>query len=175
MGSKVKLKGGRGVNQVMIASVSKKGNATKGSVGYKQASNDEREPKRKDGMGADQTYSRRGTGEMMMAATWMVIMAIMTFIVLLEALSPSNRKKNERAIPKNEQGDCLSCCANLKIETWMLNVADVAMYNNAIIERIMRALDLKANVWPWIEVRRSRKKIGKSRRNTIGFLDNDNG
>ena len=39
---------------------------------------------------------------------------------------------------------------------------------------MMRVLELKENVWPWIEVRRSRKKIGKSRQNTIGFSDNEN-
>ena len=55
-----------------------------------------------------------------------------------------------------------------------MNVVAVAMCENAIVKRILRALELQPNVWPWIEVRRSWKKIGKSRRNTIGLSGNKN-
>ena len=55
-----------------------------------------------------------------------------------------------------------------------MNVVAVAMCENAIVKRILRALELQPNVWLLIEVRRSWKKIGKSRRNTIGLLGNKN-
>ena len=55
-----------------------------------------------------------------------------------------------------------------------MNVVAVAMCENAIVKRILRALELQPNVWPWIEVRRSWKKIGKSRRNTVGLSGNKN-
>ena len=116
-------------------------------------------------------YLRYGMQKMMMAATWMTIMA---FIALLEALESNGRKKNERARPKDERGGFLSRRANLKIETWILNVVAVAMCKNAIVERMLRALELQPNVWLWIEVRRSWKKVGKSRRNMIGLSGNEN-
>ena len=47
MESEVELKGGRGANQGMIASGSKKGNTTMGLVGGKQVSKEERVPERK--------------------------------------------------------------------------------------------------------------------------------
>ena len=62
------LKGGRGADQGMIASVLKKGNTTKGLVGGKQASNYEKEPERKEARGTDQIDLRHRTQEMMMAA-----------------------------------------------------------------------------------------------------------
>ena len=65
-------------------------------------------------------------------------------------------------------------CANLKIETWILNVVAVAMWEDATVERMMRSLEFNSNVWPLIEIRVSRKKIGKSRRNTIGLSGNKN-
>ena len=48
------------------------------------------------------------------------------------------------------------------------------MCKNVIVKWILRASELKDDIWSWIEVRWSRKKIGKSRQNTIGFLDNEN-
>ena len=170
MGSEVELKGGRGADPRMIASRTKKGNGTMDLVGVKVKSNEVRKPESKEARGVNRTDSRRGTQETMMTA---ILMAIMAFIGLLEALASSDRKKNERTRPKDERGDCLSRRANLKIETWILNVA-AAVCENAIVERKMEAMEFKANVWPWIKVRRPRKKIGKSRRNTIGFSDNDN-
>ena len=115
--------------------------------------------------------SRRRTQETMMATRFM---AIMEFIGLLEVLASNDREKNERARPKDEQEDCLSRRANLKIETWIMNVVAVAMCKNAIVERMLRALELQANVWSWIEVRWTWKNIGKSRRNTIGLSGNEN-
>ena len=171
MESEVKLKGGRGADLRMVASRAKKGNGTMELVGVKVKSNEEREPKRKEARGADQTYSRRGTQETIMTT---MLMAIMAFIGLLEALASNGRKKNERARPKDKRVDCLSRCANLEIETWILNVAAVPMCENTIVERMTRAVELKDNVWPWIEVLWSRKKIGKSRRNTFGFLGYEN-
>ena len=47
MESEAELKGGRGENQGMIASGSKKGNATMRLVSGKQVSNEERETKKK--------------------------------------------------------------------------------------------------------------------------------
>ena len=76
--------------------------------------------------------------------------------------------------PKDEREDCLSRRANLKIETWIWNVAAAEMCNNVIVKRMLRVLELKDNVWPSIEVRPSRKKIGKSKRITIGLSGNEN-
>ena len=106
----------------------------------------------------------------MMAATLIVIMA---FIAFLKVLALNGGKKNERARPKNGREDCLSRHTNLKFQTWSCNVAAVAMCKSAIVKRMTRALELKA-VWPLIEVRRLRKNIGKSRRNTIGLSGNKN-
>ena len=103
-----------------------------------------------------------------------MLMVTMALIRLLAALALNDRKKNERASTKDERGDCLSRRANLKTETWILNVVVVAMCKNMIVEWMLRALELKDNVWSWIKVQRSRKKIGKSRQNTIGFLDSEN-
>ena len=171
MESEVELKGGRGADPRMIASRTKKGNGTMELVGVKLKSNKEREAERNEARGADRTDSRRETHETMMAT---ILMATMALIGILAALASNGRKKNERARPKDERGDCLSHRANLKIETWILNVVAVAMCENAIVERMLRALELQANVWPWIEVRRSWKKIGKSRRNTIGLSGSEN-
>ena len=96
-----------------------------------------------------------------------MLMVTMALIRLLAALALNDRKKNERAKPKDERGDCLSRCANLKIETLIVNVVAVAMCKNAIVKRMTRAMEFKANVWQWIEVLPSSKKIGRSRRNTI--------
>ena len=101
-----------------------------------------------------------------------MLMAIMPCIGLLEALASNGRKKNERTRPKDKQEDCLSRREHLNIETWLWNVVAVVMYKNTIVERMLRALELKANVWSWTEIRPSRKKIRKSRRNTIGLLGN---
>ena len=103
---------------------------------------------------------------MMMATMFTATMAL---IGLLAALSTNGRKK-KHARPKGERGDSLSRRANLKIETWILNVVAVAMCENVIVKQMLSASELK----PWIEVRWSRKKIGKSRRNTIGLLGNEN-
>ena len=171
MESEVELKGGRGADPRMIASRTKKGNGTMELVGVKLKSNKERKAERNEARGADRTDSRRGTRETMMAT---ILMATMVLIGILAALVSNGRKKNERARPKDERGDCLSRRANLKIETWILNVVAVAMCENAIVERMLRALELQANVWPWIEVQRSWKTIGTSRRNTIGLSGNEN-
>ena len=171
MESEVELKGGRGADPRMIASRTKKGNGTMELVGVKLKSNKEREAERNEARGADRTDSRRETHETMMAT---ILMATMALIGILAALASNGRKKNERARPKDERGDCLSHRANLKIETWILNVVAVAMCEHAIVEQMPKALELQANVWPWIEVRRSWKKIGKSRRNTIGLSGNEN-
>ena len=102
-----------------------------------------------------------------------VVMATMVLIGRITALASSGRKTNERTRPKDEQEDCLSCRANLKIETSILNGVAVTMCKNAIVERMLRALEFEANAWTWMEVRWSRKKIGKSRRNTIGLSGNE--
>ena len=169
--SEVELKGGRGVDPRTIASRMKKGNGTMELVGVKLKSNKEREAERNEARGADRTDSRRETHETMMAT---ILMATMALIGILAALASNFRKKNERVRPKDERGDCLSHRANLKIETWILNVVAVAMCKNAIVERMLRALELQANVWSWIEVRRTWKNIGKSRRNMIGLSGNEN-
>ena len=171
MESEVELKGGRGADPRMIASRTKKGNGTMELVGAKLKSNKEREAERNEARGADRTDSRRETRKTMMAT---ILMATMALIGILAALASNGRKKNEHARPKDERGDCLSRRANLKIETWILNVVAVAMCENAIVERTLRALELQANVWSWIEVQRSWKKIGKSRRNTIGLSGSEN-
>ena len=80
----------------------------------------------------------------MMATT---LMAIMALIGILAALASNGRKKNECARPKDERGGCLSCRENLKIETWIVNVVAVAMCKNTIVERMLRVLELQANVW----------------------------
>ena len=92
----------------------------------------------------------------MTAAT---LIAIMTFVVFLKVMTSNDGQKKKLMRPKDKKGDCLSCRANFKFETWILNVATVAMCKNASVQRMMRVLELKENVWPWIEVRRSRKKI----------------
>ena len=171
MESEVELKGGRGADQRMIASRTKKGNGTMELAGVKLKSNKEREAERNEARGADRTDLRRGTREMMLAATWMVVMA---FVAFLKVLALNGGKKNERATPKDERGGCLSCRANFKFETWILNVVAVPMCENEIVERMMRALELKDNIWPCIEVRRLRKNNGKLRRNTIGLSCNEN-
>ena len=103
-----------------------------------------------------------------------MVMATIVLIGLLATLPSSNRKKNECARPKDERGDYLFCRANLKIETLILNVVAVAMYNNVIVERMLRALEFEANMLPWIEVQWSRKNIEKSRRSTIGLSEHEN-
>ena len=103
---------------------------------------------------------QRGTQETTMAT---MLMATMAFVGLLATSALNDRKKNDDMRMKDERGNCLSRRANLKIETWLLNVVAVAMCNNEIVERMLRALKLQADVWPWIEVRRSRKKVGESR------------
>jgi hypothetical protein len=135
----------------------------------------ESEVERKEARGADRTDSRFGTRDTMMTARWIALVGFVTF---LKALASNGGKKIERARPKDERGDCLSRRANLKFGTWILNVAAVAMCENAIakqnVERTKRTLELICEVWPWIEVRRSRKKIGEARRNTIGLSGNEN-
>ena len=121
MESEVELKGGRGADPRMIASQMKKGIGTMELVGVKLKSIKEREAERNEARGADQTNSRRGTRETMMAT---IFMATMALIGLLAALSTNGRKK-KRARPKDERGDSLSRRANLKIETWILNVVAV--------------------------------------------------
>jgi len=170
MKSEVELKGGRGADPRMIASRMKKGNGTMDLVGVKVKSNEERKPERKEARGANRTDSRRGTQETMMAT---MVMATMALIGLITALASIGRKKNERTRPKDEQEDCMSCRANLKIETSILNGDAVTMCKNAIVEQMLRALEFQANAWTWMEVRWSRKKIGKSRRNTIGLSGNE--
>ena len=93
-------------------------------VGVKVKSNKERKPKRKEARGAEQTDLRHGTQETTRAT---MLMEMMAFIGTLEALSSNERKKNERARLNDERGDCLSRRANLKIETWIWNVAAVAV------------------------------------------------
>ena len=101
-------------------------------------------------------------------------MVIMTCIGLLEALASNGRKKNERVRLKDERGDCLSRRANLKFKTWIIVVVAVTMYDNAFVGWVLGALELEDSGWPWIGVRKSRKKIGKSRQKIIGFFDNKN-
>ena len=61
----------------MIASGSKKGNSTMGLIGDKQVLNKEqRAPEGKEGGGAHQTDSRIKRREMMMAATWIAMAAL---------------------------------------------------------------------------------------------------
>jgi hypothetical protein len=175
MESEVKLKEGREADQAMFASGTKKGTAAMELVGIKQKSKMKSELERKEARGADRTDSRFGTRETMMAATWIALVA---FIAFLMALASNDGKKIERARPKDERGDRLSRRANLKFETWIWNVAAVAMCENEIakqnVERMKRTMELIREVWPWIEVRRSRKKIGQARRNTIGMSWNEN-
>ena len=140
-------------------------------VGIILKSNEEREPERKEARGADWIDSRSGTQTTMTITFWNTTATIIAF---LKVLASNDRKKNERAGPKDEREDCLSCRANFKIETWIWNVTAVAICKNAIVKRMLRAMELKATIWLWIEVRRSRKKIGKSRRNTIGLSGNEN-
>ena len=137
MESEVELKGKRGEDQGMIASGTNKGNGTMKLVGVKLKLNKESEPERKEARGVDRTDLRYGTQETIMSTTWIAIVAIITF---LKVLASNGRKKNERARPKDERGDCLSHRANLEIETWILNVVAVAMCKNAITEQMLGAL-----------------------------------
>ena len=121
----------RGADLRMIASGTKKANGTMEMIGIKVKSNEERELEREEVTRADQTHFQYGTQETMMAT---MLMAIMTFIGFLKALTLNGRKKNECGRPKDEQWDCLSHGANLKIETWIFNVAAVAMCENAIVK-----------------------------------------
>ena len=59
MESEIRLKRGRGADQRMIASGTKKGNGTMGKAGVKLKRNKERELERKEGRGADRMNSRR--------------------------------------------------------------------------------------------------------------------
>jgi hypothetical protein len=133
----------------MLAPGTKKGNTTMELVGVKQKSNMKSELERKESRGADRTDSWFGTQETMMASTWISIVA---FNIFLKALSLNGGKKIERTGPKDERGDCLSRRANLKFETWILNVASVAMCENVIakqnVERTKRTLELKCEIWP---------------------------
>ena len=100
MESEVEKKEGKGVDLGMITSGSKKGNTTMGLVGGKQVSKYERrEPKRKEGRGADRTDLRFERQETMMAATWIAMVA---FIEFLKALAFNVGKRNERARPKDK-------------------------------------------------------------------------
>ena len=74
-------------------------------------------------------------------------MAIVACIIFLEALVSNDRKNNDHVRPKDKQGDCLYCCANLKFETWIWNVAAVVMCKDVTAKRTMRALELKATVF----------------------------
>ena len=130
MESEVELKGGRGADPRMIASRTKKGNGTMDLVSVKMKSNEERKPERKKERGVDRPDLRRGMRETIMGT---IFMASMVFIGLLEALASNGRKKNERTRPKDDQEDCLSRCANLKFQTWICNVAAVAMCESAIV------------------------------------------
>ena len=114
---------------------------------------------------------QRRTQEMMMAAKWMAIMAMIAF---LKASTSNGGKKDGHPTLKDEQEDCLPCHANLEIETWIWNDDAVGMCENTIVEQMLRALELGVIIWPWIEVRRSRKKIEKLTRSTIGFSGNKN-
>ena len=88
-------------------------------VGVKVESNEERKPERKEAKRANRMDSRHRTRETMIVT---MLMKIMAFIGLLEALASDVRKENECARPEDKRGDCLSRCENLKIETWILNV-----------------------------------------------------
>jgi hypothetical protein len=175
MESEIELKERRGADQGRIASGTKKGNATMELVGVKQESKMKSKLERKAARVEDRTHSWFGTRETRMAATWTDLLAFITFLI---ALASNGGKKIERARPKDEREDCLSRRANLKFETWIWNVAAVAMCENAIakqnVERTKSTLELICEVWALIEVRRSRKKIGQSRRNTIGLSGNEN-
>ena len=109
MESEVEQNRETGADRRMIASQTKKGNRTMILVGVKLKSNKERKPERKEARGADRTDLRHGTCGMIMAT---MVIATMAFIGLLEALASNSRKKNERARPKDERGDCLFRRAN---------------------------------------------------------------
>ena len=106
MESEVEKKEGRGADLGMIASGSKKENTTRGLVGGKQVSNEERrEPERKEGREADRMDSWFERQETMMAATWIVMVAFTEF---LKELASNCGKRNECARPKeNEWIVCL--------------------------------------------------------------------
>ena len=52
----------------------------------------------------------------------------------------------------------------------MLYIVDVAICKNVNIKPTKRASELKYELRPWIEVQRSRKKIGEERRKMISSL-----
>ena len=78
MESEVKLEEGREVDLVMIASETKKRNRTMELGVVKQKLNTESELEKKEARGADRTDLRRGTQEMIMTATWIAIVPIIT-------------------------------------------------------------------------------------------------
>ena len=100
MESEVKLKRGRGADLRMIASSTKKGNGTMELVSVKLKSYKERKPERKEARGADQTNSRRGMPEIMIAVA---LIAIVTFIAFLKVLVSNGGQDNEPVRPKDNR------------------------------------------------------------------------
>ena len=101
-------------------------------------------------------------------------MAIVVFITFLKVLALNDRLKPERVRLKEEQGCWLSHRVYLKYGACISNVAAVAICKNMIVKWTTRASESKYNAWPWIDVQRSRKKIGKLRRNTSCLTGNNN-
>ena len=102
----------------------------------------------------------------------------MVCIAYLKTLSLNCGKKNERTRPKDEYWDCVYWRTHLKFDTWIWNVVAVKVCEKAIakqgVEPTERILGLKCEIWPWIEVGQSRKKIGEVRRSMIAVLGNKN-
>ena len=110
---------------------------------------------------------------MTMATKWIALVAFMTF---LWALASNGGKKIEHTRQKDERWNSLSCCANLKIETWILNVAAVAMCKNAIVEQMKRTVELIHEVWDWLKssgqgrISRKKRKNGEVNGSYVEFF-----
>jgi hypothetical protein len=78
--------------------------------------------------------------ETMMAYTWISMVA---FIVFLKTLVSNCGKTNERARPKDEQGDCLSCRAKLKFESRIGNSVGLARCGNPKVKEDVEQLNIR--------------------------------
>ena len=93
-----------------------------------------------------------------MVVTWITIAAL---IGCLKVLSLSCGNRNEHVRPNEEQGDCLSCCANLKSESSIGNIFGLAKCTNQTAEEdieqlyihqaVRTTIGIGASVWKNVE------------------------
>jgi len=86
----------------------------------------------------------------MMATTWIAMVA---FIGFLKALASNGGKRNERARPKEERGDCLSRRAKLKFESSIGgNIDGLVKCENPTVEEDVEQLYIRQAVRTTIEI-----------------------